>query len=191
MTPAASPTCRFCGQRAEIEVTRFDLLVPLGEPVPACRFCLGRPHRAKRAVEGAVTVRLEDLSTGQSASGRPDEIGALLAALVQQTSARTITGAIRVTASFQPVELVCAGCGGAVTPAKGGVVAWEELPDGLRTAARVLHGHACADDMGWPLRPGCWEDLDQLGSLDFTIFDEESMGYLTDVELAWKQARGT
>jgi len=188
--PAAQP-CEFCGRRAEITLTAFDALVPLGAPRAVCRFCLGRPHRREALTEGAYRVRLQDLGNERTATGRPDEIPALLNALTQQRGERTITAAIRVS-SYQnaPLELVCAGCGGTVTPSKGGIVVWSRGAGGRLTEARVLHGRGCADQAGATLSPGCWEDLDNLGALDLMRFDEESMGYLTDVEIAWKQLQG-
>ncbi|MFH2006475.1 MAG: hypothetical protein ABI333_07815 [bacterium] len=182
--------CEFCGRRAELEVTAFDTLVPLGAPRPVCRFCLGRPHRQEVLGVGAHRVRLTDLATGKTSTGHPSQLAQLLAALHQQLGQRTITAAIRVSSyASQPIELVCEGCGGAVTPSKGGVLAWQERPDGRRANARVLHGQACAEQAGLALRPGAWEDLNSLASLDLLRFDEESMGFLTDVELAWKQLK--
>jgi hypothetical protein len=191
-TNVQSEACEFCGKRAEISVTAFDPLVPLGPPRPVCRFCLGRPHRQRALGEDAHTLRLQDLSTGRTATGRSAELGALLHTLSQQRGERTITAAIRVQSyAAAPIALVCAGCGGTVTPARGGLVVWRQGADGRRTDARLLHGHGCAAQAGQPLRPGCWEELAQLGTLDLMRFDEESMGYLTDVELACKQLSET
>ena len=191
--PTSSVTtadCEFCGKRAELEVTAFDTLVPIGAPRQVCRFCLGRPHRQEALGKDAHRVRLTDLASGKTSTGHPSQIAQLLGALHQQLGQRTITAAIRVSSyASQPIELVCEGCGGAVTPAKAGVMAWQERPDGRRVHARVLHGQACADQAGYALRPGAWEDLDRLATLDLVRFDEESMGFLTDVELAWKRLK--
>lgn len=187
----SSQTCEFCGRRAEVSLLPFDPILPLGPARTLCRFCLGRPHRQAAVCEGAQTVRLADLASGRTATGRPEEIPALLAALAQQRGERTITAAIRLQSQqAAPMELRCAGCGGAVTPSKGGIVSWRRGVDGRLSEARIFHGRACATLLGEPLAPGCWEELDQLGSLDLMRFDEDSLGYLTDVELAWKELGG-
>lgn len=187
----SSMTCEVCGRRAELSLLLFDAIVPLGSPRALCRFCLSRPHRQTSLTEGAETVRLEELSTGRTATGRPDEVSALLAALAQQRGERTITAAIRVQSQLgSAVELLCAGCGGTVAPTKGGIVVWRRGADGRFYEARIFHGRGCAALLGEALEPGCWEDLDQLGSLDLMRFDEESLGYLTDVEIAWNEAKG-
>ncbi|MDY0001440.1 MAG: hypothetical protein RBU30_09120 [Polyangia bacterium] len=191
MPSSVSPeTCEFCGRRAELSLQPFDAILPMGPPRFLCRFCLGRPHRQAAVTSGAATVRLEELSSGRTAAGQPEEVSALLAALAQQRGERTITAAIRLQSQAgAPTELVCAGCGGAITPSKGGMVAWQRGPDGGFLEARLFHGQACAALQGAPPSPGCWEDLDQLGGLDLMRFDEDSLGYLTDVELAWRDAR--
>jgi hypothetical protein len=189
--PPPPPTCRFCGARAEIELTRFDALTRMDEPEMSCRFCLSRPNRAATATAGAQVIRLRDLNSNRTATGQAAELGALLNVLSEQSSHRTITAAIRISSlPERPIALTCAACGSPVTPAKGGIVAWDDGEEGQRIDARVLHGHACAQEAGHPLRPGCWEDLDRIGTLDFTAFDSESIGFLTDVELAWKQLSG-
>lgn len=189
--PPPPPSCCFCSARGEIEVTRFDALTRMDEPETACRFCLTRPNRAAQIAADAHVIRLRDLNSNRTATGQASELGALLNVLSEQASHRTITAAIRISSlPERPVALGCAACGGPVNPAKGGIVAWDEGEGGLRIQARVLHGHACAQEAGHPLHPGCWEDLDRIGTLDFTAFDNESMGFLTDVELAWKQQSG-
>ena len=189
MGSSPSKECEFCGRRADLEVSAYDALVPLGAPRPVCLFCMGRPNRLRALGQGAQSVRLTDLSSGKTSTGAPEQLPALITALTQQLGQRTITAAIRVSSySVHPIELVCAACGGGVTPSKGGVVTWQER-DGIRTEARVLHGPACATQLGRTLRPGWWEDLDHLADLELMSFDEESLGYLTDVELAWKQLK--
>lgn len=187
MLSSASP-CEFCGRRGEIAVTAFDALVPLGPPRIACRFCLGRPHRQKALIGEAVMLRLQDLSSSRTATGRAEELAALLGTLTRERTERTITAAIRVQShAMAPTELVCAGCGGTVTPSKGGIATWRRSTDGRWSEARIFHGQGCASQLGAAPEPGCWEDLASLGSLDLTRFDEESLGYLTDVEIAWKE----
>lgn len=189
-TSQTSRECTFCGRHADLAVTSFDTLVPLGPPVPVCRFCMGRPHRRDKLGEGAHRVRLSDISSGKSATGHPSQLVSLLSTLNQQLGQRTITAAIRVSSyAVQPIELVCDACGGAVSPAKGGVVTWRDRADGVREEARVLHGSSCANEAGSPLQPGCWEELDQLSGLDITRFDHESMSFLTDVEIAWQRLK--
>jgi hypothetical protein len=189
-TSQTSHECTFCGRHADLAVTSFDTLVPLGPPVSVCRFCMGRPHRREKLGENAHRVRLSDISSGKAATGHPSQLVSLLSTLNQQLGQRTITAAIRVSSyAVQPIELVCAACSGAVIPAKGGVIAWQDRADGTREEARVLHGSACAAESGRPLQPGCWEELDQLSGLDITRFDHESMSYLTDVEIAWQRLR--
>lgn len=189
-TSHTSHECTFCGRRADLAVTFFDTLIPLGPPVPVCRFCMGRPHRRESLGEGAHRVRLSDISSGKSATGHPSQLVSLLSTLSQQLGQRTITAAIRVSSyAVQPIELVCSACGGAVTPTQGGVIVWQDRADGIREGARVLHDAACAAESGRTLQPGCWEDLDQLSGLDITRFDHESMGFLTDVEIAWQRLK--
>lgn len=185
--PAA---CRFCGRAAEIEVLGLDPILPVGAPQPVCRFCLGRPHRQAAVTEGARTIRLRDLATGKTATGRPEEIVGLLGTLARERGERTITAAIRVSSYQQtPISLHCAGCGGTLTPDKGGFALWRPGPDGRWCEARLFHGAACAEQVGEQLRPGCWVELESLGQLDLTRFDVESMGYLTDVEIAWSELK--
>lgn len=189
-TSETARECTFCGRHADLAVTSFDTLVPLGPPVAVCRFCMGRPHRRERLGEGAHRVRLTDISSGKFATGHPSQLVSLLSTLNQQLGQRTITAAIRVSSyTTQPIELVCDACGGAVSPAKGGVIVWQDRADGIRTEARVMHGAACAAEAGLTLKPGCWEELDQLSGLDITRFDHESMSFLTDVEIAWQRLK--
>jgi len=151
---------------------------------------MGRPHRREKLGPDAHRVRLTDIASGKSATGHPSQLVSLLSTLSQQLGQRTITAAIRVSSyAVQPIELVCAACGGAVIPSKGGVITWQDRADGTRENARVLHGATCGEESGRPLQPGCWEDLDQLSGLDITRFDHESMGFLTDVEIAWQRLR--
>jgi hypothetical protein len=187
---AAPRVCALCGQPADLEVTRFDGVAPDGPPHLACRFCLARPGRAEGLVRRADVVRLRDLLTDRTSTGRATELPALVAALGQQGGYRTITGAIRLSSlPTAPSPLTCAGCGAALTAATGGVVAWIERPDGTRSDPRAYHGHACALDAGRPLRPGAWEDLRHLAALAGAPFDEDALGFLTDLEVAWKALR--
>ena len=150
-----STPCVFCGRHAEIAVTAFDALVPLGPPRHLCRFCLGRPHRQRVLLEGAHTLRLEDLAGGRTATGRAEELSALLSALTRERSERTITAAIRVQShAVAPMELLCAGCGGTVTPSKGGIATWRRAADGRWCDARIFHGQGCASQLGSATEPG-------------------------------------
>jgi hypothetical protein len=182
--------CVLCGQPADLEVTRFDGVAPDGPPHLVCRFCLARPGRTEGLIRRADVVRLRDLLTDRTSTGRATELPALLGALQQQGGYRTITGAIRVSSlPTVPLELTCAGCGTAITASTSGVVAWTERTDGTRVDPRVYHGHLCATDAGRPLRPGAWEDLRHLDTLAGAPFDEDALGFITDLEVAWKAIR--
>ena len=163
-----TPPCDFCRLDAQYRIEFFSHIRQQGPAMYACARCLEQSARLTDLLARAVRVRLTSLATGKHAMGAPTDIHRLLQNLEPTGRFRTITSAVRITASAEKdLGLRCSRCRKAITGDTPGALAWSIRPDGQRQALRVYHLDCLPEDAVFGKT--CIE-LERIGSLDEARF---------------------